>query len=152
MENQSNKFVLKEVKMHFSFLFDMGYRVRSVDYRPQESGNWLVTLESDKCLLEISKDRNEVMVYFIPLSGNENYRIGLKAMIYFLSQGKELIEPFKGNLFWGMRKQYKELAELLGIYHDRIVPFFGIDFVDYMKDLLYAERNYFMKIVKTIKE
>lgn len=151
MADRTTKPIMRDIKRYFGFLFDTGYRIRSVNYHPHEFGNWELTLESTNCIIEICQDRTEILVYFLPLSGNRFYRIGLKSMIYYISQGKVFIGPFKGNLFWGKKKQYEELAELLKEYHDQIVPFFGIKFNEYRNELLYVERSYFMQVLEIQK-
>ena len=143
--------ILKEVKRYFGFLFDASYRVRSAIYHPQAFGNWEIVLETNNSIIEICKDRTEILIYFVPLHGDRKYRIEFKSMIYFLSQGKQFVGPFEGNLFWGKKKQYEELAALLREYIDQITPYFGNDFDNYKNELLTAQRDHFMLAVKSLK-
>lgn len=144
--------ILKEVRQYYSFLFQLGYDIQNVGYYPHEFGNWEVRFESNRCILEICKDRTEILIYFLPLNGDRHYRISLKAMIYYLSQRKIFVGPFKGNLFWGMKRQYEESASLLKIYHDQITPYFGSKFDLCRNELLHVERDYFMFVVQNMEK
>lgn len=150
MLNRKITSVIKSINRYFSFLFDSGYQILSVDYHPDAFGNWEVTLGMDQSILQICQDRAAILVYFLPLQGNKGCRIELKAMIYFISHGKIFIGPFKGNLTWGKKKQFEGLAELLRDYLDQITPYFGIDFNDYKNEILAAEKDYFWLAVKSL--
>lgn len=152
MLNKKPTSVIKSINRYFGFLFDAGYQILSVDYHPDAFGNWEVTLGTDQSILQICQDRAAILVYFLPLRGNKESRIELKAMIYFLSQGKIFIGPFKGNLTWGKKKQFEELAELLRGYLDQITPYFGVDFNDYKNEILTAEKDYFWLAVKSLNK
>lgn len=132
----------KDIRRYFGFLFDKGYKIRDSDYSPQHFGNWRVALESPECVIEIYCDRNELSVAFGPSDVNRKSRIGLKSMIYFLSQGKDFVDSYEGNLFWGKKKQFEGLANLLKEYIDQITPYFGDDFEKYASDLMFAQSDY----------
>jgi hypothetical protein len=144
MNTKKNKldFVPKEIRRYFGFLFDRGYKIKDFESHPQHFGNWRVALESTECVIEIYCDRNEISLAFGPLDIKEKTRIGLKSMICFLSQGKNVVKPYEGNLFWGKRKQFEILASLLKEYIDRITPFFGRDFQKHKFDLMFAQSKY----------
>ena len=55
-------------------------------------------------------------------------------MVYFLTEEHEFVAPFDGNLSWGKRKQFEQLANSLRKYHDQIVP--------YLDDTELWESNY----------
>ena len=143
MNNKKVILILKEVDRYFGFLYDMGYQVQRTDYHPESSGNWEVVLESKECILEICNDRDEIMVYFIPLNRDRRYRISIKAVIYYLTQEQRFIDFYNGNLFWNKKKQFEELANLLKEYISQITPYFGSNFHDYREGLLSAQRNHF---------
>lgn len=152
MFDKKLNFITKQIKRYFDFLFDTGYQIQSVDYHPNGFGNWEVTLGTDQSILQICQDREAILVYFLPLRGDRECRIELKAMIYFLSRGKIFIGPFKGNLSWGKKKQYEELGVLLRENLDKIVPFFGVNFNDYKNEIITAERDYFWMAVKSFNK
>lgn len=147
MNDRKIKSILKEVKQYFGFLYEKGYRVQRADYHSEDFGNWDVEFEFKDSVLEISNDRNEIMVYLLPLDRNSKYRFSIKEMVYFLSRGQKFIDSFKGSLAWGKKKQYLELAELLRNYLDQITPYFGNNFHDHREDLLSAQRAYFEQVV-----
>ena len=98
-------------------------------------------LESPNCIIEISNDRNELFVSFASFSDRKSL-IGLKPMIYFLSQGENFIGSYEGNLFWGKKKQFEILTNLLKEYIDQITPYFGNNFKNYRNDLMLAGKKY----------
>lgn len=132
---------------YFGFLLDMGYQVRRVDFHPEIFGNWEMVFETKNNIVEIGSDKNEIMVHFLPLSTNGIYRFSIKEMIYFLSHGREFVDAFRGNLFWGRKKQYEELAKLLKTYINQIEPYFGDNFHEYRTELLSSQRAYFEQLV-----
>ncbi|SRR5258706_668403 len=143
MNNKKTESILIEARNYFAFLFEMGYQVQSINYYPQTFGNWNIVLASKESILEICEDRSEILVYFIPLNRDRRYKIGLKAMIYYLTQGQKFIGVFEGNLFWKKKKQLEETANLLKDYISQSVPYFGNNFQDYREELLSAQRKYF---------
>lgn len=150
MNDKKNEIILKEVNRYFGFLYDMGYQLRRVDYYPEASGNWGVVFESKECILEICSDRDEILAYFVPLNGDRRYRVGIKAMIYYLTQGQKFIDFFRGNTFWGKKKQFEELANLLKEYVSQSAPYFGDNFHDYREELLSAQRKHFELAVNQV--
>jgi hypothetical protein len=142
MENKQLDSVQKDIKRYFGFLFDKGYKIRDAVYDSQHFGNWIVALESPNCVIEITNDRNEILLAFAPVKSGRNNQIGLRPMIYFLSHEQNFIGPYEGNLFWGRKKQFERLASLLKEYIDQITPYFGNDFEKYKSDLMSAGKKY----------
>ncbi|MBT3316294.1 MAG: hypothetical protein HN390_16965 [Anaerolineae bacterium] len=52
-------------------------------------------------------------------------RVSIEKMIFILSDGKTIVEPFKGNLAWGKKKQLERLSDLLKRYIDKIMSHFN---------------------------
>lgn len=153
MNMTKTDFILKYIKKYFGFLYEKNYKIQSVDYHPDAFGNWEVLFESSECVIQIAMDRDELFVEFIPLHGGQDNRIGLKSMIYYISQGHIFISSFKGNLFWGRKKQFERYSNLLREYIDQIAPYFGDDFYKYKDDLLSAQKRYnSLAIEKYIQE
>jgi hypothetical protein len=143
MNDNKKESIPKEIKRYLGFLYDMGYQVRRVDYYPKSSGSWKVVLESQECVLEICNERDEILAYFVPLNGDRSYRVGIKAMIYYLSHEQKFIDFYRGNTFWGRKKQFEELAGLLKEYVTQSAPYFGDNFHNYREDLLSAQSKHF---------
>jgi len=128
MQNKKVDFIIKNIEHYFGFLFDRGYKIRHAEYSPQFNGNWVVELESSNCVIYITKDRNDLLLEFSSLRDrNPRNRIVIEKMIYLLSNGQTIIEPFKGNLAWGKKKQFERLSSLLREYIDQITSYFGAD-------------------------
>ena len=138
-------FILKDIKRYFGFLFEKGYKIREVHSSSHPNGSWHVDLESKECVVSIVQDRGEILAYFSPSFGSitSNDKVSIEAMIYFLSEGKDIVETYKGNLAWGKRKQFERLACLLRTYIDQIAPHFKSTYFEYKDKLKEAERQYF---------
>ena len=147
MQNRKLAHIQKDINRYFKFLFDRGFKFSDSFYDAQYFGNWMVSLESSKCIIEISSDRNELFVAFASIKERKS-TIGLKPMIYFLSQGQNVIGPYEGNLFWGKKKQYQRLASLLEEYIDQITLYFGNDFQKYKEEMISAGKKYVDLLLK----
>jgi hypothetical protein len=143
-------FVLRDIKRYFVFLLDKGYKIANTHYSFQHFGNWIVTLESQKCTIFIIQDRLELQLSLAPRKAEMKDSFSLESMIYFLTKGQEFIGYFEGNLSWGKKKQFGRLANLLRKYHDQIVPYFDnngnnlweSDFSKHKDDLISNQKRY----------
>jgi hypothetical protein len=118
--------IAKDIAWYFDFLNRKGFRIRSVEYAPQFNGNWVAELESSACIIFITSDRNHLLLEFSASNdSNVNNRITLETIIYEISKGKVIIEPFNGNLAWGKKKQLERLSGLLAKYVDEIMLWFN---------------------------
>jgi hypothetical protein len=116
-------FILKDVKRHFGFLLDKGYKISKAEYSFQHFGNWVVMFESQKCKIILIQDRLELLLSFAPRKTEVKEGFSLGTMVYFLTEEHYFIPPFEGNLSWGKRKQFEQSANLLRKFHDQIVPY-----------------------------
>jgi len=148
VEKYNLRFVIKDIRKHFGFLFDKGYTISNTLYSYEHFGNWIVTLESQKCKIHLVQDRLELLVSFSPRKADTKVELGLGTMIYFVTKGQKFIGFFKGNHSWGKKKQFERLANLLREYHDQIVPYFDndnpweSDFGKYKDELMSTQRKY----------
>ena len=145
VEKYNLRFVVKDIKKYFGFLLDKGYAISNMQYFEEFFGNWIVTLESQKCKIYISQDRSEVMVSLAPLKAHERDEFSLEAMIYFVTKGQKLIGFSKAN----KKKRFEHLASLLKEYHDQIVPYLDnenyweSDFGKYKNELMATQRQWY---------
>ena len=123
-------FILKDIKRHFGFLFEKGYKIREAHYSIHPNGSWHVDLESKECIISIVQDRSEILAYVSPVFGSaaSKSKLAIEAMIYLQSEGKDIIYGYEGNLAWGKKKQFERLADLLRKYIDQIASYFGSNF------------------------
>lgn len=143
MNNRKINSIIKDIKKYFSFLFDKGFEIRHSEYSSQFFGNWIVELESSECVIYITNDRNSILVDFSPKRTEDiKNRFGIGTMIYLLSDGRENIGPYEGNLAWGRKKQLERMAKLLKDNLDKITPFFEKDFEEQRSELVAAQRRY----------
>ena len=121
----------------------MGFEITHTEYSPKFFGNWSVELESTNCVIYIVNDRDAILVDFSPVGNKEvNNRFDIGTMIYFLSSGRENIGPYEGNLAWGQKKQFQRMAVLLKKYLDKIVPYFGKNYINYRDKIILAREEY----------
>ncbi|MBI2707964.1 MAG: hypothetical protein HYX35_06625 [Proteobacteria bacterium] len=123
VEKYNLHFVIKDIRKYFGFLFGKGYTISNTHYSYEHFGNWIVTLESQKCKIHLVQDRLELLVSFSPGKADTKVEFGLGAMIYFVTKGHKMIGFFEGNHSWGKKKQFERMANLLKEYHDQIVPY-----------------------------
>ena len=150
VEKYNLYFVLRDIKRHFGFLWDKDYTISHTHYSFRHFGNWIITLESQKCTIFISQDRLELQISLAPRKAEIRDSFSLEAMIYFLTKGQEFIGYFDGNLSWGKKKQFERLAALLRRYHDQIVPYLDnngnnlweSEFWKYKDDLIANQKTY----------
>jgi hypothetical protein len=133
--------IYKDIENYFGYLFERGFTIRELDCVYENSGHWKIILESEKCTINIYSDRDEIFISLSP-THNREYEIGIEPMVYFLSEGNTFIGWFEGNQFKEKKKQFERLANLLEIYGDQIIPYFGEDFEKYKDALIQAQREY----------
>jgi hypothetical protein len=143
--------LLSDIKHYFGFLLDQDYQIQSVRFL-EAFGDWDVTLESSKSLIEIYTDRSQIMVVFIPDKADRKLLFSLEAIIYFLSKGQNFIGHFDGNLAWGKKKQFERLSNLLRQYNDQISSFFSQDYGNLKDDLLLAQAKYGERLSKEFSQ
>lgn len=121
MENKKLSSIVKNVENHFGFLYEKGYKIRYKDYSPEVNGGWVVEFESSNSIVYITNDREEIILELSAAKkAGAKERIAIEKMIYFLSEDKIIVEPFKGNLTWGKKKQLERLSNLLKEYIDQL--------------------------------
>lgn len=143
MSDQMRANILGDVERHFRFLRDFGFAVQSVDYHLKGFGNWEVVYASKECLVEISNDRDGIDLNFMPLNKDETFHIGIKGMIYYVTQGQKFVDYFLVRPFPSRDDQLKELAILLKEYLAQITPYFGNNYQIYKEEILSAEKSWY---------
>ncbi len=128
MSNRKIDSIVKNINLHFGFIYDRGYKIRLAEYSPQFNGNWVVELESLDCVIFITSDRNRILIEFSSVRNkNPRNRISIERLLYLLSNGQNIVKPFEGNLAWGEKKQFERLSRLLKEHIDQITSYFGDD-------------------------
>lgn len=122
-----SRFVLKDIKNYFGFLFEKGFNIHHAEYATQCNGSWSVQLKSRDCLIYIVQDRGCIEISFAPLPEIQPYKnpIDLEQMIFVVTEGKVCIGNFEGNLLWRKKQQFERSAGLLREYVDQISLFFA---------------------------
>jgi hypothetical protein len=128
--------IKRKVKRHFSFLYDLGFRISSSKYQPERMGYWEINLHSQNLFVEIYSDRGEIMLSV----GNED-KYGLAVVIFFISQGKEFISHYEGN-FSDLDGQLQRISAYLQKYLDKITYIFGHDYATYREILKESRDKY----------
>lgn len=130
----------KDIKYYFNFLFDVGYRFQNFKELPM--GDWEVALESNDNTIVVFSDHGEINLAFAPKDSDVENQVGIRAMVYFLSNGKIFIGEYQKSLFNQKRKRFEQLAKLLKEYINQITPYFGKDFDKFKHELILARKKY----------
>ena len=125
MIDREKSAILKDMEHYFGYLYERGFKIRAIEYSPQFNANWMAKLESSKYAIYITSDRNHILLECSPLPDNDvRKRISIEKLIYILSEGRDIIAPFKGNLAWGRKKQLERFSKLLNKYIEQITTYF----------------------------
>jgi hypothetical protein len=129
MNNHEVQEAIKNMKTHFPFLFDRGFRVTYTHFDEESFGNWIVVLGSPDFSVMLIQDRSEL---WLSIGSGERYSnqgrwVGLELLIYFLTNEKAYIASYDGDLH-DQTKQYQRLAETLVKYYDQIFDVIVSDF------------------------
>ncbi len=63
--------------------------------------------------------------FYVPNVPSDSFLITSSCSFRELSLGKIIVEPYKGNLAWGKKKQLERLPSLLAKYIDEIMLWFN---------------------------
>jgi hypothetical protein len=150
LEKYDLYFILKDVKHHFNFLLEDGYKIIHSEYSDHPRGGWLVEFESPDRTLSIILDKQDRPILGIELLladeiSNEQHRIYLGAMIYYLTDGKVFIANYFNYNPPNRSQQLREAARLLKAYKDRIEVYLRNDF-GRTKNLLASSQERYMEL------
>jgi hypothetical protein len=132
--------VYRDIELHFNYLFNYGYKIRKLNALPL--ADWEIIFESSENCIIIYSDRGDFDVAFAPLNSTLRNQIGIRGMIYYLTNGKNFIGKYKSTTFNSRKNRFKILALLLKQYLDQITPYFGKDFDNYKQELIQAGKKY----------
>lgn len=101
MENQSGlKFheTLKNVRLHFDFLFKRGFRIAAVLRVDQNQDNWQVTLTANDRLIEIYSEQGKVnLALGTMLLNNEVKYFDLEELTRFMPRDRGSFPAVRGS-------------------------------------------------------
>lgn len=140
MKSKKLEPVLRDIENYFKFLFDRGFMIHQV--RELSKGDWQVMLALDNYGIVIYSDQGEIGVLFSPIDSNLNYRIGLEAMIYFLSNGEVFVGKVEKSFFNSRKRVFERLSGLLKEYIDQVIPYFGKDYEKHKHELMLTQQKY----------
>jgi hypothetical protein len=129
MNNDEVQEAVKNMKTHFPFLFDRGFRVTYTHFDEESFGNWIVVLGSPEFNVMLIQDRSELL---LSMGSGQRYSnqgrcVGLELLIYFLTNEKDYIASYDGDLH-DQTKQYQRLAEIFQRYYSQIFDVMVSDF------------------------
>ena len=113
--------VQENVRHHFGFLFERGFHIVSIIFVDREMEHWSVIMASNKCLIKIFNDQDEIMLAISTLQiYHEAGFFDLEELAYLASRG----ERYPGRYLTSTlteEQQFERLANLLKDYIDHIV-------------------------------
>ena len=125
MESRQAQRLPRDIEHFFGFLYDRGFGLRHVEHAEWLSGNWTVIFESRVMLVYVSNNDGRIT---LELSGNKpsvsNRRIPIERLISTLSEGQDIVTPFRDSMVGGKKKQLERLANLLRQRIDQVISHF----------------------------
>jgi hypothetical protein len=100
MNNDEVQEAVKNMKTHFPFLFDRGFRVTYTHFDEESFGNWIAVLASPEFSVMLTQDRSELWLSIGSgqRHSNEGRWVGLELLIYCLTNEKAYITSYDGDL------------------------------------------------------
>lgn len=125
MENKDIRRITREVEHYFGFLFDRGYTILQVDYAPDFSDNWIVTLASSHSRVYVGNDRDRITLHLSAAQGPAaTHKIPVERLIGTISEGSDIVVPFRNSMTGGKKAQMERLARLLQDHLDQVIGYF----------------------------
>src|SRR5262245_38126461 len=110
-------FIARDVKRHFRFLLDRGYKISHVEYVSHHSVGWHFQLDSPDNNLSIILDQQErPWLAFGKVKTDKQSPIFLEAMIYYLTERKVFIGNSYDRAATSRSQVFKNTAKLLRKY------------------------------------
>lgn len=116
--------IVNKVEKHFNFLYQKEFVISDAEDAPQSNGSWFVEFKSPDCIISVIRDRSDIYITVSPAKRVSARNITtLEQIINFLTNGKVVVEDFKGNIAWSWREKERleGLSKLLKQYIDEII-------------------------------
>jgi hypothetical protein len=118
--------IRRDIETHFGFMLQRGFVITLADYSPEMMGAWAVDLRSETCTMHVTNDRSFIGVEFSPAAATSNSdRISLDTLLTKVTEGAVVLQPFRGNLAWGQKKQLQRWAKALEANVDAVLQYFA---------------------------
>ncbi len=126
MENQQTQRLPRDIDHYFGFLYDRGFCLRQVEHAEWLTGNWTVIFESHVMLVYVFNNDGRIG---LDLSGNNpavsNRRVPIERLISSLSDGRDLVIPFRDSIGASKKKQLERLSGLLQDRFEELMRYFA---------------------------
>ncbi len=126
MENQQTQRLPRDIDHYFGFLYDRGFCLRQVEHAEWLTGNWTVIFESHVMLVYVFNNDGRIG---LDLSGNNpavsNRRVPIERLISSLSDGRDLVIPFRDSIGATKKKQLERLSGLLQDRFEELMRYFA---------------------------
>ncbi len=126
MENQQTQRLPRDIEHYFGFLYDHGFCLRQVEHAEWLTGNWTVIFESRVMLVYVFNNDGRIG---LDLSGNNpavsNRRVPIERLISTLSDGRDLVIPFRESIGASKKKQLERLSRLLLDRFEELMGYFA---------------------------
>lgn len=125
-ESPAVRRITTEVERRFAFLLERGFRVLQVEEAEDLYGYWLVILASSSVQVRIRKDPDRTTLELAPAGSTDpKQRIPIERLINLLSDGQQIVVPFRDSLGGGKRGRLDRLARLLQDHLDQVIDYFS---------------------------
>ena len=121
-------YVINEINAHFGYLFHDGIQIHKVFDR-LAFGNWIVVLNSEKCVIRIIQDRRQISLEAAPswasvdIKDSEHFT-DLNLLVAYLENKEKFSSVDKVS---SSEDQFKNLGLLLKSHYEEIISFLTSD-------------------------
>jgi hypothetical protein len=133
--------ISRHINKYFNFLFTRGFKITKRWFYGNLS-NWAFKLESPDCIIDIFSELDELHIRLLSKYDDMAFASELRIMVFFLTNRETYIGAYEGRNLWFNYKPYAKSADLLKIYIDHIIPFFGKDINKHKPALQAAQKQY----------
>lgn len=130
-----------------SYLSDYGFSLKRASFDSEMMDYWeiVVCLNSKSFCIKLSRDRGELFISFCSTLQKPSVWLELDQVIYFLSNSKEFIGRYEGDLA-NIQQQIDRSNSYLQEYLDRIISFFDINNFEKYKNRIDSNRQLLNKL------
>lgn len=129
------------------YLSEYGFSLKRASFDSEMMDYWeiIVCLNSKSFLAKLSSERGELFISFCSTLQKPSVWIELDQVIYFLSNSKEFIGRYEGDLA-NIQQQIDRLNSYLQEYLDRIISFFDTNNFEKYKNRIDSNRRLLHKL------
>lgn len=105
-----------EIASEFSFVFNKGFVMNSLDYKPQEFGNAIMKLKGEKFSIFLKRDRGQI---FVDIGNDDIGWYGLNDVLEFIDHAVAHHSEKTMNIAYLAKSLQDKWEEVTGLFCDK---------------------------------